>query len=116
MKRLRLDTINAHLRERDTAANASHKTGSTQPFDAWVEARQAPARLEFPSGEIMNPTIAGYVWAWNVMGRLTLGLPLTAGDNLSAQGLEGKVAVTTDLVVALNVWESLPAHRCNIYV
>ena len=69
--------------------------------------------VEFPLGELMNPAIAGFVWAWAMQKRLVVG-SIQEGDEFNAQGLEGKVRVRTTLSTALLVYRDLPPYRCQV--
>jgi hypothetical protein len=69
--------------------------------------------VEFPLGELMNPAIAGFAWAWAMQKRLIVG-PIQEGDQFNAQGLEGKVRVHTTLSTALLVYRDLPPYRCQV--
>ena len=71
------------------------------------------ARIEFPSGEIMNPAIAGFVWAWGMQKRVE-SQRIETGDRFNANGLEGKVSIDTTLTTALLVYRALPKHRAQI--
>ena len=71
------------------------------------------AWVEFPLGELMNPAIAGFAWAWAMQKRLIVG-PIQEGDQFNAQGLEGKVCVPTTLSTALLVYRDLPPYRCQV--
>jgi len=71
------------------------------------------AWVEFPLGELMNPAIAGFVWAWAMQKRLVVG-SIQEGDQFNAQGLEGKVRVRTTLSTALLVYRDLPPYRCQV--
>jgi len=97
------------------AASAAHLTGDRGAFDRWLEAHgDAPARLEFPLGELMNEKILGFVWAWAMNGAVqTEGI--TAQDRFDAQGIEGKAVVEVQFVTALLVARDLPAHRVAVY-
>ncbi len=80
----------------------------------WQEAHgDRLAWVEFPLGELMNPAIAGFAWAWVVQKRLIVG-PIQEGDQFNAQGLEGKVRVHTTLSTALLVYRDLPPYRCQV--
>ena len=68
--------------------------------------------VEFPLGELMNPAIAGFVWAWAMQKRLVVG-SIQEGDQFNAQGLEGKARVRTTLSTAL-VYRDLPPYRCQV--
>lgn len=72
-------------------------------------------RLEFPSGEVNNPNISGFLWVWRMKNALVLGLPITGKERFNAQGLEGKCAVDTDITGALMAWRELPEHRVAVY-
>jgi hypothetical protein len=74
-----------------------------------------PARLEFPLGELTNPRIAGFLWAWHMQGRLKTAR-LAASDRFNANGLEGKCVVPTLLSTALLAARELPPHRRAVYV
>jgi hypothetical protein len=69
--------------------------------------------VEFPLGELMNPAIVGFAWAWALQKRLIVS-PIQEGDQFSAQGLEGKVRVDTTLSTALLVYRDLPPYRCQV--
>jgi len=68
-----------------------------------------PARLEFPLGELTNPRITGFLWAWQ-QGQLTTAR-ITASDRFNANGLEGKCVVKTLLSTALLAARELPPYR-----
>ncbi len=85
-------------------------------WERWQqEYGQRAAIVEFPLGELMNPRIAGFVWAWALSGRITTA-PIPRGDRFNAQGLEGKARVRTDLTVALMIYGELPRCRCQVAV
>jgi hypothetical protein len=74
-----------------------------------------PARLEFPLGELTNPRIAGFLWAWHLQGRLNTA-SIAASDRFNAHGLEGKCVVPTQLSTALLAARELPPYRRAVYV
>jgi hypothetical protein len=87
----------------------------------WAYGERA-AWVEFPLGELMNPHITGFVWAWATLGGIT-SAPIQSEDRFNAQGLpvgplrgEGKVKVRTTLSTALLVYRELPPYRCQIVV
>ena len=108
MKRLTgksLQAAIADMREHNTPSN----------WEDWHETHGAQnARVEFPLGELMNPNIAGFVWAWNMKGRIKTA-DITASDHFNAQGLEGKAVIETSYTTALLVASELPEHRCTVY-
>lgn len=69
--------------------------------------------VEFPLGELMNPKIRGYIWAWEMKG-LIKPQSITEQDKFNAQGLEGKVSIPTSLFTALLVYRDLPIYRRQI--
>jgi len=71
------------------------------------------AQVEFPLGELMNPNIAGFAWAWALQRRLVIG-DIEESDQFNAQGLEGKACVRTTLSTALLVYRELPPYRCQV--
>ena len=73
------------------------------------------ATLEFAAGELTNKAISGYVWAWNMLGKLKTGLAVDCRDRLSAHGLEGKCRVTDCLVTCLLAAREMPRFRRAIY-
>lgn len=79
----------------------------------WNQYTQRKALLEFPLGEVMNPKISGYAWAWN-MRKILKTKAITEKDRFEAQGLEGKVSVQIPLLSALLAWRELPEHRRQI--
>lgn len=109
MKRLSHKQLDALLAELTNAAaegpHAFNAFASTYPYDA---------RLEFPLGELTNPKIAGFVWAWG-MKRVIYNERIRKGDRFNAQGLEGKAVVNTTFITALLVCQELPRYRCNVY-
>ena len=95
---------------------AAARPGSdwAERWGRWQEAfGDRIAWVEFPLGELMNPAIAGFAWAWAMQKRLIAG-PIQAGDQFNAQGLEGKVRVHTTLSTALLVYRDLPPYRCQV--
>lgn len=69
------------------------------------------ALLSFPTGELMNKKIEGFILGWKLNNRIRLGSPITLSDNFNAQGLEGCVRVETDLINALLAYRELPRFR-----
>jgi hypothetical protein len=63
----------------------------------------------------MNPHIAGFVWAWAMLGSITTAA-IQPEDRFIAQGLEGKVRVRTTLSTALLVYRALPPYRRQVVV
>lgn len=88
--------------------------------DAFQEARRKTyAELVLPNGELCNPAIAGFVWAWSakrVIEHLKNG---EATDRvitgLEAQGLEGFSRVRLPYNTALLVAQFLPRRRYLIF-
>jgi hypothetical protein len=102
----------------EQAAQAMEAASATGPkaWDSFLDKydKASNARVEFPLGELMNANIAGYVWAWNMQGRIVTGL-ISKADQFNANGPEGKASVTTSYIIALLVWRDLPTYRCNVY-
>ena len=75
---------------------------------------EARVTLRFPLGELTNPGISGFVWAWNMQGKIqTTGI--TDRDRFNAQGLEGAVEIRDiSLVSALLAVRELPDSRWAI--
>jgi hypothetical protein len=97
------------------AASAAHLDGDHGAFDRWLAAEgNAPARLEFPLGELLNERIRGFAWAWATDGAVQTDA-IATGDRFDAQGLEGKAVVEVSLVTALLVARDLPKHRVAVY-
>ena len=85
------------------------------PSNRWLATYgNAPARLEFPLGELLNPKILGSVWAWALTGAVQTD-GITKGDGFDAQGIEGKAVLEVQLVTALLVARDLPARRVAVY-
>jgi hypothetical protein len=74
-----------------------------------------PARLEFPLGELTNPRLTGFLWAWCLQGRLQT-TSIAAPDRFNAHGLEGKCVVSTQLSTALLAARELPPYRRAVYI
>ncbi len=92
-----------------------HIKDMDKDFNTWyTQHGTKDAILEFPSGELMNSEIAGYIWAWKMTGKLEYPLPIDENDRFNAQGLEGKVRVKTNLTTAIIVHKTLPSYRCQI--
>lgn len=86
--------------------------GPAQEPAGWA----VPARLEFPLGELFNPGLAGYLWAWRMTGRLRI-LPIGRADRFNAQGLEGKCRVEpVNLTTALLAARELPPFRRAVWI
>jgi hypothetical protein len=114
MRRLPPAQLAAAISRMETAS-ATHLDGDRGAFGRWLEAEgNRPARLEFPCGELLNPAIAGFVWAWYLQGRIQLD-GIAKADGFAAQGLEGKAIVEVQLVAALLTARDLPVHRCNVH-
>ncbi len=74
------------------------------------------AILYLPLGEIANPKISGFVWAWNMQHRLGEPEDITEKDRFNAQGLEGKIKINCcTLMDALTIVRYLDNGRYNIY-
>ena len=71
------------------------------------------AQLEFPLGELSNPNIAGFVWAWKMQARIET-TEIAKDDRFNANGLEGKIIIRTTLSTALIAAGELPEHRSAI--
>jgi len=69
--------------------------------------------IEFPLGEIMNPKIAGFVWAWSEK-KVIRTEPITEKDKFIAHKTEGKASIPVSLDTALLVWRELPKYRRQI--
>ena len=90
--------------------------GQLDLWDKWATDKgDSPVLLEFPLGELMNPGIAGFLWAWKLQGKIQTHA-IEPGDRFNAQGLEGKVRIRTTLTTALLVYRELPAHHCQITI
>lgn len=83
--------------------------------DYHERAEDIKARLEFPCGEITNPDMAGFLWAWSIQ-QCFHPAPITEKDRFNAQGLEGKYYVELPLITALLAYEKLPRHRRQLFV
>jgi len=90
---------------------------ATENLKSWEEFfnkySQRKALIEFPLGELFNPNIRGYLWAWQMAGKIQTK-PITEKDRFKAQGLEGKASIPVDMVTALLVWRELPEYRRQI--
>lgn len=74
------------------------------------------ARIILPCGELLNPAIAGFVWAWNLQGKIGAPMALTADMRLDANGLEGCIPVhELGLMTALLVVQEIGTSRIAIY-
>jgi len=97
------------------AASAAHLDGDHGAFDRWLAAEgNAPARLEFPLGELLNERIRGFAWARATDDAVQTD-GITRDDRFDVQGLEGKAVVEVSLVTALLVARDLPKHRVAVY-
>ena len=87
---------------------------SPNVFYAWCdEMGSRKAIVEFPTGELMNERIKGFVWAWGMRG-IVQTASIEKADRFNANGLEGKVCIETTANVALMVYGDLPEHRCQV--
>lgn len=96
------------------ALDAQQAATGPAAWDAWLDQHAQPARIEFPTGELFDEAIAGFVLAWRLQGKLK-PLPVLESDSFNANGLEGKIAIETDLIGALLVFKQLPKYRRQIY-
>lgn len=104
MKRLSRKQVQALVSEMEQAANS-------KDWDTWHKVHVCQrAVLEFPMGEIWNPNILGFLWAWKLQGKL-VGIPIEPKDKFATNGLEGKVSIETCLTTALLAWRELPEYR-----
>jgi len=109
------------LTHRETAELLEQMRAAARPGRYWRweqwewEYGERAAQVEFPLGELVNPRIAGFVWAWAMLRCITTA-PIQSGDHFNAQGLEGKIRVRTTLATALLVYAELPPHRCQVLV
>lgn len=101
------------LKQASEAMDAANRAGP-KAWDVFLDEHEMNAKVEFPLGELMNPDIAGYVWAWAMQQRINHA-SIGKRDGFRAQGLEGKAVVETTFATALLVWRDLPAYRCNVY-
>lgn len=70
--------------------------------------------LRFPMGELTNPAILGFVWAWRLDNNLHVS-PIVKKDKFNAQGLEGAIEVRDiSLVTALLAIRELPKYRWSL--
>ena len=90
--------------------------GKPDLWERWAnEHGDNPAIVEFPLGELTNPGLAGFVWAWQMKNKIRTSR-IEEGDRFNAQGLEGKAIVETTLTVALMVYREIPVYRCQVRV
>jgi len=110
MKRLSNKEIDRLIEEMEKAAS----NGDTPEWQKWhKEHSNIGVVLEFPGGEITNPNIAGFMWAWARKNKV-YPCAIEKSDRFSANGLEGKVQIATDLGIALIAYRELPEHRRQI--
>ena len=103
-------------RIKDLVAEMSAASLNPSNWETWCDEHDSqPAWIEFPGGELMNPNITGWLWAWKLQGAIE-SRSLEKRDQFNANGLEGKISVKTSLTTALLVWKDLPAYRRQIMV
>ena len=90
--------------------------GKPELWEKWTNTKGSElVTLEFPLGELTNPRISGFLWAWKMQGKLKTRA-IEPGDKFSAQGLEGKARIRhITLTSALLAYRELPAHRRHIW-
>lgn len=100
----------------EKAIQEMEMAASGPDWQKWYDANAGKkARIEFPNGEVTNPKLTGFLWAWYMQGAMqTAGI--TERDKFSAQGLEGKTVVETSLCTALLAARELPKFRVAVYV
>lgn len=108
MRRLGKAKVETLVAEMQQAANPEN-------WENWHKQHCMDVTLELPLGEVMNPRISGFVWAWKKQGKIKMGR-IQKRDRFNAQGLEGKAIVRTTLVTALLVCRELPPYRCRIFL
>lgn len=95
-------------------SDAAYRRDPMKVWQAFYEAYLTrDAEIHLPLGELMNPKIAGFLWAWKMKGQLS-PVGLTGKEGLNAQGLEGKVVIHTLLSTALIVWREVAPYRVAI--
>ena len=110
MKRMSDKAISKLLIEMGNASMGGAKT-----WDRWhAKHCWQECILEFPSGELTNEGIAGFVQVWRMQGKVGI-VPIEKGDRFSANGLEGKVSVKVSLIVGLMAYRELPEFRRALY-
>jgi len=112
MKQLTHKQTKAELAKMEQAANGGPRT-----WDLWYTSNKA-ARVYFPLGELTNPAITGFLWAWQMQGKIvvTPSQEMDKITSLNMNGLEGLIQVDTDLAVALMVYRDLPQYRSKVTV
>jgi hypothetical protein len=103
------------LLTRILAMERAYRQHRPLPPDEILAPYHRPARLEFPLGELTNPRITGFLWAWHMQGKLKTAR-IAASDRFNANGLEGKCVVPTLLSTALLAARELPSYRRAVYV
>jgi hypothetical protein len=85
-------------------------------WDEYYNARVGiMASLEAPLGQLLNPAIGGFVWAWRAQNKIAF-LPIVQSDHFGVNGLEGKFAVRLPLVSALLAADWLPVGRRQVRI
>lgn len=117
MRRLSQPEANALVAKARKASEAGMH-GDKQAWNEYFDwARSIPAEVHFPTGELLNPDIRGFVIAWRMKGEIGSPQPITARDSFNAQGLEGKIVLPLGtLGDAVLVAVSMKPGRYNIWV
>lgn len=73
------------------------------------------ARFEAPLGEWIDK-LSGFALVLRLRGKLPQPTAITRRDRFNAQGLEGKIAIDTDLGTAIVYWTFATPQRRAVYV
>lgn len=109
MKRLSEKVILSLISEIEEASSKGWEVWS-QFYDSHTE----EVELSFPSGELFNKQISGFMWIWAIQNRIKHRFDLIKSDRFSAQGLEGRSLVNVSLITALLAYRDLPRFRRQI--
>ncbi len=76
---------------------------------------QVACKVTMPLGELLNPNLAGYVWAWRLKGCVHPE-PITERHRFNANGLEGCFTLDQMLSTAILIYRETTPDRINIFV
>lgn len=72
-------------------------------------------KVTMPLGELTNPNLSGFVWAWNLKGCIHPEA-ITDKHRFNANGLEGCFSIDTLLSTAILIYREVSPDRINIFV
>jgi hypothetical protein len=93
------------------------KDGDTLTARHVSRALDVSTQIDLPLGELLNPHLAGWIWGWQLSGKIGKTGAIPPGHQFSAQGIEGMVTIVRiSFIHALLVSDDTGLNRIEIFV